>query len=61
MESELGVEAEEKMKKSVGKALKQALKYIDSTPTLVIDMEECATGEDGRSLEDVREWLFTRR
>ena len=61
MKNDYDVLMEAKLKRSVQKALKQLLEDIENEPTLVVEIEDCGIGDDDRSLEDIREWLFKRR
>ena len=61
MKTDYHVQMEAKLKKSVQKALKQVLEDIKNEPTLVVEIDDHGTGDDGQSLEDIREWLFKRR
>ena len=61
MKTDYDVQMEAKLKKSVQKALKQVLEDIKNEPTLVVEIDDHGIGDDGQSLEDIREWLFKRR
>ena len=61
MKTDYDVLMEAKLKRSVQKALKQLLEDIKNEPTLVVEIEDCGTEDNGQSLEDIREWLFKRR
>lgn len=52
---------EAQIRTAVQKALKQLLKDIESTPTLVIESDDSQAGLPEETMADIRAWLFRRR